>query len=89
MVLQTFLLFLNLIHVFKIILSCRNDMVEKFPLKSSEVRVNLNNLKASSSVPPYLLPFHCQHTTDFLSRFFFLIDTIIFLYDQYLDEITK
>ena len=77
MVLQTFLLFLNLIHVFKIILSCRNDMVEKFPLKSSEVRLNLDNLNASSSIPPYLLPFHCQHTTDFLSRFFFL-QTVLF-----------
>lgn len=32
-------------------------MVEKFPLKSNEVRLNLNNLNASSSVLPYLLPF--------------------------------
>ena len=79
MVLQTFLLFLNLIHVFKIILSCRNDMVEKFPLKSSEMRLNLDNLNVSSSVPPYLLPFHCQHTTDFLSRFFFL-QTLLFFH---------
>ena len=62
MALQTFHLFLNLIHVFKIILSCRNDMVEKFPLKSNEVRLNLNNLNTSSSVLPYLfslsLPTH-------------------------------
>ena len=63
--------FFNLVYVFKIILlSCRNDTVEKFTLRSNELRLNLNNLNASSSVLPYLLPFCCQQTIDLLSRFF-------------------